>query len=65
MVFFGTLVVTYLQYVCDYISHFLQSFDDLMAKLQISRYPVKIVDSEGQDKGKSVEPDYVVNMSNV
>ena len=44
------------------ISHSLQSFDDLMAKLQISRYPVKIVDSEGQDKGKSVGADYVVNV---
>ena len=39
----------------------MQSFDDLMAKLQISGYPVEIVDSEG-DKGKSVGPDYVVNI---
>ena len=33
-----------------------------MAKLKISGYSVEIVDSEGQDKGKSVGPDYVVNI---
>ena len=44
------------------ISNSLQSFDDLMAKLQISRYLVEIVDSEGDDQGKSVGPDYVVEV---
>ena len=44
------------------ISHSLQSFDNLMAKLQTSSYPVKIVDSEGQTKEESVGADYVVEV---